>query len=50
MLPPDPEADEILNARGIPVIPDILANAGGVTASYFSGRRTFSACDGRRKR
>ena len=33
--PTDPEADEILNARGIPVIPDILANAGGVTASYF---------------
>ncbi len=33
--PTDPEADEILNERGIPVIPDILANAGGVTASYF---------------
>jgi glutamate dehydrogenase (NAD(P)+) len=27
--------DEILNERNIPVIPDILANAGGVTASYF---------------
>lgn len=29
------EADEILNKRGIPVIPDILANAGGVVVSYF---------------
>ncbi|MDW7726042.1 MAG: Glu/Leu/Phe/Val dehydrogenase [Candidatus Methanoperedens sp.] len=29
------EADEILNEKGIFVIPDILANAGGVTVSYF---------------
>jgi glutamate dehydrogenase (NAD(P)+) len=29
------EADEILRERGIPVVPDILANAGGVTVSYF---------------
>ncbi|HXG43730.1 MAG TPA: Glu/Leu/Phe/Val dehydrogenase [Gemmatimonadales bacterium] len=28
-------ADEILNAKGVFVIPDILANAGGVTVSYF---------------
>jgi glutamate dehydrogenase (NAD(P)+) len=30
-----PEADAILERRDIVVIPDILANAGGVTASYF---------------
>jgi glutamate dehydrogenase (NAD(P)+) len=29
------EADEILQARGVTVLPDILGNAGGVTASYF---------------
>jgi len=29
------EADAILVERGIPVVPDILANAGGVTVSYF---------------
>jgi len=29
------EADEILAERGIPVLPDILANAGGVAVSYF---------------
>jgi glutamate dehydrogenase (NAD(P)+) len=30
-----PEADEVFRARGIPVVPDILANAGGVIVSYF---------------
>ncbi len=30
-----PEADEIFRERGITVVPDILANAGGVTVSYF---------------
>jgi len=29
------EADAILAERGIPVLPDILTNAGGVTVSYF---------------
>ena len=29
------EADDILRDKGIMVIPDILANAGGVTVSYF---------------
>jgi glutamate dehydrogenase (NAD(P)+) len=29
------EADEVLRARGIPILPDILTNAGGVTVSYF---------------
>jgi glutamate dehydrogenase (NAD(P)+) len=30
-----PEADEVFRSRGIPVVPDILANAGGVIVSYF---------------
>jgi glutamate dehydrogenase (NADP+) len=33
--PITPAADEVLNKKGVVVIPDILANAGGVTVSYF---------------
>ncbi len=33
--PISPEADEILFKKGIPIVPDILANSGGVTVSYF---------------
>ncbi|PWT72020.1 MAG: glutamate dehydrogenase [Chloroflexi bacterium] len=33
--PTTTEADTIFRERGIPVVPDILANAGGVTVSYF---------------
>ncbi|TAM89102.1 Glu/Leu/Phe/Val dehydrogenase [bacterium] len=33
--PTTPEADHVLQSRGITVVPDIVANAGGVTVSYF---------------
>ena len=33
--PVSPQADEILQQQDIVVIPDVLANAGGVTVSYF---------------
>ncbi|MBK8026759.1 MAG: Glu/Leu/Phe/Val dehydrogenase [Chloroflexi bacterium] len=33
--PTSPEADDILNDKGVFVVPDILANAGGVVVSYF---------------
>ncbi len=33
--PISPEADKILEKKGVIVVPDVLANAGGVTVSYF---------------
>src|SRR5271157_143407 len=33
--PTHPQADQILQQKGVLVIPDLLANAGGITASYF---------------
>jgi glutamate dehydrogenase (NAD(P)+) len=33
--PLTPDADDVLSERGVTVVPDILANAGGVTVSYF---------------
>ncbi|NYT65440.1 Glu/Leu/Phe/Val dehydrogenase [Alcaligenaceae bacterium] len=41
--PTTPEADDILTANGITVIPDVLANAGGVTVSYFEWVQNFSS-------
>jgi glutamate dehydrogenase (NAD(P)+) len=45
--PTTPEADEILKSRNILVIPDILANAGGVTVSFFEWARNVSIRDER---
>ena len=40
-LPVTPEADRRLNERGVLVVPDILANAGGVIVSYFEWSQNF---------
>ncbi|MCU5772115.1 Glu/Leu/Phe/Val dehydrogenase [Erwiniaceae bacterium BAC15a-03b] len=38
-----PQADDILRARNIIVIPDVICNAGGVTVSYFEWVQDFSS-------
>ena len=56
--PTTPEADAILDERDVPVVPDILANGGGVIASYVEWRQgksgamtekgeTFATLEGR---
>jgi len=40
--PSTPQADDILHERGILVVPDVIANAGGVTVSYFEWVQDFS--------
>ena len=41
--PTTPEADDILNDKGVLVVPDVIANAGGVTVSYFEWVQDFSS-------
>jgi len=41
--PTTPQADDILHDRGILVVPDVIANAGGVTVSYFEWVQDFSS-------
>ena len=41
--PTTPEADDILQDRGVLVLPDVIANAGGVTVSYFEWVQDFSS-------
>ena len=44
--PTTPDGDDILNDRGIVIVPDVLANAGGVTVSYLNGYKTCKTSSG----
>ena len=41
--PTTPAADDILQERNVLVVPDVIANAGGVTVSYFEWVQDFSS-------
>lgn len=41
--PTTPAADDILHDKGVLVVPDVIANAGGVTVSYFEWVQDFSS-------
>ncbi|CAM5213208.1 Glutamate dehydrogenase OS=Castellaniella defragrans OX=75697 GN=HNR28_000023 PE=3 SV=1 [Castellaniella defragrans] len=41
--PTTPEADDIISAKGTTIVPDVVANAGGVTVSYFEWVQDFSS-------
>ena len=41
--PTTPEADDILQSNGVLVLPDVIANAGGVTVSYFEWVQDFTS-------
>ncbi|MEQ4618859.1 MAG: Glu/Leu/Phe/Val dehydrogenase [Corticimicrobacter sp.] len=41
--PTTPQADDILTDKGVVIVPDVIANAGGVTVSYFEWVQDFSS-------
>jgi glutamate dehydrogenase (NAD(P)+) len=41
--PTTPAADDVLGEKGVTVVPDVIANAGGVTVSYFEWVQDFSS-------
>ncbi len=48
--PTTPEADVVLDRRGIFIVPDFLCNSGGVTVSYFEGVQDERTSTGRAKK